>query len=197
MRGEILRVGEHRTEQLYTVSTPCLDDHQFKKKNKLESVGKLSKVCSQIIFECLYLARLCRHDILWSVNKLARAAPSGHKFVTDLARLISNIHHTNDYRQYCHVGDTAQHCRCRLCWRRRFKVNIRVNMCLWKSNICSHELDVQEAEVSVSQFHRIGNCFVGCWLANARYRCSRLLECVDRSVTFFLKNTHQAVRDHC
>ena len=32
-------------------------------------------------------------------------------------------------------------------------------MYLWKSNICSHRLDVQEANVSVSQFHRIGNYF--------------------------------------
>ena len=28
-----------------------------------------------------------------------------------LARLISYIHHTIDCRQYCHVGNTAQHCR--------------------------------------------------------------------------------------
>ena len=28
-----------------------------------------------------------------------------------LARLISYIHHTNDFRQYCHVGNTAQHCK--------------------------------------------------------------------------------------
>ena len=28
-----------------------------------------------------------------------------------LARLISHIHHTNEFRQYCHVGNTAQHCR--------------------------------------------------------------------------------------
>ena len=28
-----------------------------------------------------------------------------------LARLISYVHHTNDYRQNCHVGNTAQHCR--------------------------------------------------------------------------------------
>ena len=27
------------------------------------------------------------------------------------ARLISYIHHTNEYRQYCHVRNTAQHCR--------------------------------------------------------------------------------------
>ena len=25
--------------------------------------------------------------------------------------MISYIHHTSDYRQYCHVGITAQHCR--------------------------------------------------------------------------------------
>ena len=28
-----------------------------------------------------------------------------------LARLISNIHNTSDYKQYCHVGNTAHHCR--------------------------------------------------------------------------------------
>ena len=28
-----------------------------------------------------------------------------------LTRLISYIHHTNVFRQYCHVGNTAQHCR--------------------------------------------------------------------------------------
>ena len=28
-----------------------------------------------------------------------------------MARLISHIYHTNEFRQYCHVGNTAQHCR--------------------------------------------------------------------------------------
>ena len=28
-----------------------------------------------------------------------------------LARLISYIHHTSEYRQYCYVGNTVQHCR--------------------------------------------------------------------------------------
>ena len=59
------------TQQLYKVSTPCIDDHHFKKE-ELKSVGELSKVCSQIVLECLYLARIGRPDILWSVNKLAR-----------------------------------------------------------------------------------------------------------------------------
>ena len=59
------------TQQLYKVSTPCLDDHHFKKE--LKSVGELSKVCSQTVRKCLYLARIGRPDILWSVNKLPRS----------------------------------------------------------------------------------------------------------------------------
>ena len=39
----------------------------------MKSVGELSQVCSQNVLKCLYLARIGRHDILWSVNKLARS----------------------------------------------------------------------------------------------------------------------------
>ena len=39
----------------------------------MKSVGELSTVCSHIVLKCLYLARIGRPDILWSVNKLARA----------------------------------------------------------------------------------------------------------------------------
>ena len=60
------------TQQLYTVSTPCIDDHHFKEE-ELKSVGDLSQVCSQIVLKCLYLARIGRLDILWSVNRLARS----------------------------------------------------------------------------------------------------------------------------
>ena len=59
------------TQQLYKVSTPCIDDHHFKEE-ETKSVGELSNTCSQIVLKCLYLARIGRPDILWSVNKLAR-----------------------------------------------------------------------------------------------------------------------------
>ena len=39
------------TEQLYKVSTSCIDDHNFKEED-LKSVGELSKVCSQIVLKC-------------------------------------------------------------------------------------------------------------------------------------------------
>ena len=58
------------------------------------------------------MARLGRPDILWSVNKLARSVTKWTQACDRrLARLISYIHHTSDHRQYCHVGNTAQHCR--------------------------------------------------------------------------------------
>ena len=82
------------------------------KKEELETVGELSNVCSQNVLKCLYLARIGTPNVLWSVNKLARAVTKwtrawGKRF----AHLISYIHNTSDHRQYCHVGNTAQHCR--------------------------------------------------------------------------------------
>ena len=99
------------TQQLYKVSTPCIDDHHFKEE-EMKSVGELSQVCSQIVLKCLYLARIGRPDILWSVNKLARSITKWTKACDKrLNRLISYIHHTCEYRQYCHVGNTAKQCR--------------------------------------------------------------------------------------
>ena len=85
-------------QQLYKVITPCLDDHQF--KEELGAVGDLSKVCSQIVLICLYLARIGRPDILWSVNKLARAETKWTRGCDKrLARLIYYIHHTCELKQ--------------------------------------------------------------------------------------------------
>ena len=104
-------------------SSPCLDDRRSKKE-ELESVGELSEVCSQMVSKCLYKARIGRPDILWSVNKLARSVTKWtHACDRRLARLISYIHHANDSRHYCHVGNTAQQLglgwfvsRFKLCW---------------------------------------------------------------------------------
>ena len=53
-----------------------------------------------------------RRDILWSVNKHARAITKWTKACDKhLAHLISYIHHTSEDQQYCYVGNTAQQCR--------------------------------------------------------------------------------------
>ena len=84
-------LANKRTLQLYRVSTPCIDDHHFKEE-ELKSVGELSKVCSQIVLKCFFLARIGRPDILWSVNKFARSITKWTKACDKrLSRLISYI----------------------------------------------------------------------------------------------------------
>ena len=45
-------LANKKVEQLYKVSHPCLDDHQFKQE-ELESVGEWSVVCSKIVLHML------------------------------------------------------------------------------------------------------------------------------------------------
>ena len=99
------------TQELYKVSSPCIGYHHFKKE-QMKSVGEWSKVSSQIVLKCLYLARIGRPGILWSVNKLARSITKWTKAcVKRLNRLISCIHHTCEYKQYCYLDNTAKQCR--------------------------------------------------------------------------------------
>ena len=83
------------TQQLHKVAIRCLHNHEFREE-ELGSVGDLSKVSSQILQKCLYLARIGRPDILWSVNKFARAA-NGPEHVTNawLVRFLKFITRVN------------------------------------------------------------------------------------------------------
>ena len=146
------------TQQLCKVSTPCIDDHHFKEE-ETKSVGELSNTCSQIVLKCLYLARIGRLYILWSVNKFARSITKWTKSCDkSLNRLISNIHHTSEYKQYCHLGNTAMQCRLELFQDSDFAGDLEDSkstsggtLCIFrKSHICSHKLDVQENKTSVS-----------------------------------------------
>ena len=59
MCWKTLRIGTHEDNNFLKKSSHCLDDDHVKKE-KLE----LSKLCSQILLKCLYLARIGRPDIL-------------------------------------------------------------------------------------------------------------------------------------
>ena len=59
-----------------------------------------------------FLARLGRPDVLWSVNKFLRSISRWTKPCDRrLSRFIFCIHHTCEWKQYYHVGNTAQQCR--------------------------------------------------------------------------------------
>ena len=74
-------LAHKKVEQIYRVSSLCLDDNQFKQE-ELESVGKLPEVCSQIVLKYLYSARSGRPDILWSAS-LRDQSQNGLRHVTD------------------------------------------------------------------------------------------------------------------
>ena len=66
---------QRKRQQLDKVSSPCLDDQHFKKE-ELEYVGELSKVCSQIVLKCLFMARNGRSDILTFSKKTCSFRPT-------------------------------------------------------------------------------------------------------------------------
>ena len=101
-------------------------------------------MCSQIVLKCLYLASIGRPDIRWSVNELARSITKWTRACDKrLNRLISYIHHTCEYKQYCYVGNAAKQCRLGLFQRSDFagdlehsKIHFRWNIVrFWKSYI--------------------------------------------------------------
>ena len=69
---------------------------------------------------------------------------------------------SNDHRQYCHVGNTAQHCRMGLFQDSDFAVNFEDSestsggnlLCLRKSNIRSTNAQFTQGEYSVVYFSR-------------------------------------------
>ena len=100
------------TQQLYKISTPCLDDHQFKEE-ELEYVGgvvkwMLSKFLEMSIFDTYW-------TIWYSMNVL-QTCTCDHKHGSEL---VTNIQYvwslafifTSEYKQFCHVGNTVQQFR--------------------------------------------------------------------------------------
>ena len=60
-----------KVTDLKAVATPCIDDHVISAE-KFETKGVLSSVCTRIVLNVLYFARITRSDSLASVDMLAR-----------------------------------------------------------------------------------------------------------------------------
>ena len=151
--------------------------HHFKEE-ELKSVGEMSNVCSQIVLKCSKLVRTGRPDILWSVNKLARSITKWTKACDKrLSRLISDIHHTSEYKQYCHVGNNAKQCRLGLFQDSDFAGDLEDStstsggtLCIFGSHTFVPISWMCKKQTSVfAQFNRIRNHFLGCRIEDGWY----------------------------
>ena len=103
-------LANQKMTNIKEVATPCIDDHQLPPED-LVNKGTLDKVAARIVLKALYLARLGRPDILWTVNHLARKVTKWDAGCDKRThRLISYLHKTKDWGQFCFVGDHPQHC---------------------------------------------------------------------------------------
>ena len=113
MCGPILWVSEHKTtQQLYKVSTSMPWWPSLLKKKNWNPWENCQKCALKLFSNAYTWSRIGRPDIVWSVNKLARSITKWTKTCDKrLSRMIPYIHHTSEYKQYCHVGNTAKQCR--------------------------------------------------------------------------------------
>ena len=143
------------TQQLYKVSTPCIDDHHFKDED-LKSVGVLSKVSSQIVLKYLYLAhwktwyslvgeQICTID--YKVDQSLWPTPESMDILHSSYLWIQTTLSCGKHCKTMLAGTVSRLRFCRRSWG--FKIYIRRSFVhFWKSNICTDQLDVQEANVS-------------------------------------------------
>ncbi len=76
------------------------------------TTGKLATIASKSVLKDLYLARVGRPDLLWTVNDLARNVTKWNVACDRrLHRLISYLEHTREWVQTCFVGDPPEECK--------------------------------------------------------------------------------------
>ena len=99
------------TQQLYKVSTPCIEDNHFKEE-ELKSVGELKKYVLKLFWNA-YTWHVVEDLIFYGqwTNLHDRSPKWTEASDKRLFRLISYIHHTCKYKQYCYVGNSAKQCR--------------------------------------------------------------------------------------
>jgi hypothetical protein len=73
--------------------------------------GLLDPIAARVVLKALYVARIARMDVMWSVNMLAREVTKWTAACDRrLHRLISYLHHTEDWSQMAFVGDKPSKC---------------------------------------------------------------------------------------
>ena len=148
---EILRIGKSFLQQ---VATPCIDDHQRPLEDN-DTAGEVSAIFAQIVLKCLYLA-----GIVWTSRFIVVYKHSGtisnkmeQSLRQEMAKL-DKLHHSNNELQAVpscgrsFAGDLLDS-----------KSTSGGLLSVFGSHtFCSHVMDVQEPNRSVSQQCRVWNC---------------------------------------
>ena len=160
---------------VYFPHSVCADHHVKRACRSSEKITKSTKKRIQIVGGetstlnwgpglVSNVSVLDRNKLARSVTELTQACDGR------LARLSSYIHHTDEFRQCCHVGNTAQHCRLGLVQDSDFAGDLEDSKstsgrgrreggeCLvYFSEVehCSRQLDVQKAQFSLAQFYSL------------------------------------------
>ena len=102
--------GKTRDSLKLKAATPCIDDHQIPPE-EFDVKGVLSSKAARIVLKALYVARVTRYDILWTVNMLAREVTRWSAACDRrLHRLICYMHQTSEHSQINFVGDAPSEC---------------------------------------------------------------------------------------
>ena len=127
-------LANRTTQQLYKASTPCIDDHHFRRR-RIEIRGRIVTSMLTNSFEILVLGTYWRTR--YSVNKLARSITKWTKACDKrFSRLISYLHHTCEYKQYCFMGKTAKQCRLGRFQDSDFAGDLEDSKSTWGGTLC-------------------------------------------------------------
>ena len=108
MCGTILWVGK-QDDSTTQQSIYSMHRWPFFQRRRIEICRRIVKSMVSKSSEMFVFGRIGRPDLLWSVIKSARSITKWKEACDKrLNRLISNIHHTCEYKQYC---NTAKQCR--------------------------------------------------------------------------------------
>ena len=156
-------IANWRTKQLDNYTKPQLHALTTNpRKKEMGSVGELLKVCSHFVLKCLHLARIGRLDISWSVNKLACAVTKWTRACDKRsARLFSYMQHTCEFRKIAMWETQHSNADCDCFWtlilleilKDSKSTSGRILCFFRKSHVRANKLDVQETNISFTQFY--------------------------------------------
>ena len=122
--------GKHESS-LKEVATPCIDDHLLSPED-FESKGELSPVAAKLVLKALFVARMGRPDIPWTVNVLARDVTKWTVACDKrLHRLISYMHHSKEWVHQAWVGDVSWRCLQMRALQENYEILNPHQVCTW------------------------------------------------------------------